>query len=496
MTHQADFLDVYGNPVLVEPHRWTIATASGIEQLPWTAIDSAGELLSSLCREYVRNRLLNESPIEARNVHGELSGFARFYVTMPGAAIHETVLGYLAYLTSNGVRWRWARIRAFYRFFAERRHAEFDQRALIEINRVVVGGNPKGEAVRTGHPVKGPMSREETVLWRDAILGDDDDSHAAIRQRVVAILVTILGLRPTSLIHLRECDFVPDVTVNDVPAAFALDISRAKKRVAPGTLHRRMPIHPQLAREIGRLITLNRKMHPEPQAAEERPLLFADEPNPAFGPLGWQESSRGVAAILQGAVKRYGVISPRTHDALIVFPTRLRRSAATALAREGHSTEQIASFLDHEDLQHAVVYADAARGVIEHLDDALANTYAPLIGAFKGAPPKPSSQRQRRKSVSYVTDDGRLHVLGECGQERVPCKLHAPYSCYGCELYEPFSDGEHQALQRDLFTRRARFAKSRRPAERRLAALLDRTIFGLAHVRLLIAEGQDARKPH
>jgi hypothetical protein len=494
MNNQSDFLDVYGNPVLIEPHRWTIATSMGIKHLPWAVIDRAGELLSSLSREYIRNRLLNESPIEAANLHKELSGFARFFKSIPEAPIHAAILGHLAYLTSKGSRCRWARVRSFYRFFAERRHPAFDQKALIEINRVVVGGNPKGVAVRTGDPVKGPMSREEAALWRDAILNDDDDSYSAIRERVVAILVTILGLRPTSIIHLMESDFVADVTVNDVPAAFALDISRAKKRVAPRTLHRRIPIHPQLAREIGRLITLNRSTHPEPLSEEERPLLFATAPNLAFGSLGWRESSAGVAAILQRAVQRYGVVSPRTQHPLVVFPTRLRRTAATALAREGHSTEQIAAFLDHEDLQHASVYTDAARGVIEQLDAALADTYAPFINAFKGAIPKPSAQKRRTKTVSYVTDAGRLHVLGECGQERVPCRLHAPYTCYSCELYEPFSDADHVALQRDLFTRRARLEKSTRLAERRMAPLLDRAIFGLAHVKLLIEEMELARK--
>lgn len=488
MDYQKDFLDVYGNPVIVEPHRWTIATSRGIERLSWKGIDNAGEGFSSLCRAYVQHRLLTESPIEALNLCRELRGFARFYKATSGASMHAAVLGYLAQLTSKGGRWRWSRIRAFYRFFAEQRHPEFDRRALVDINRIVVGGNPKGVAVRTGDPVSGPMSREEATVWRGTILDDDDDSYSSIRERAVATLVTVLGLRPTSIVHLMECDFVQNVTIDGTPVAFALDIPRAKKRAAPRTHRRRIPIHPQLAATVQRLIELNRKLHPEPQSADVRPLIYATKPKSTFGTLGWKESSDGVSAILNRAVNRYGVVSPRTQQALIVFPTRLRRSAATALVREGYSAEHIASFLDHESLQNVTVYTDAARGTIEHLDVSLADAYAPFIDAFTGAMPKPSSQRRRRKTVSYVTDDGRLLTLGECGQERVPCRRHAPYSCYRCELFGPFSDSEHGALQSDLLARRARLGKSGSLAERRMAALIDRTIFGVSHVKLLIEE--------
>lgn len=487
MSSHANFIDIYGNPVVVEPHRWTIATASEIERLPWRAIDRAGEPLSSTCREYTRNRLLTESPIEARNVHAELRCFARFYMTLRSTDVPTAVLQYLAYLTSRGARWRWARIRAFYRYFALRGQPGFNSKALVEIDRIVVGGNPKGEAVRTRDPLYGPMSQEESTLWKDAIRNDDDDSYAAIQERVVAILLTILGLRPASIVHLMESDLIEDVTIAGTPVAFALEVPRAKKRVAPRTLLRRIPVHARLAREIKRLIRLNRQIHPQPVAANERPILFAAENNPDFGVRGWQESSSGVWNILQRAVRRYNVISPRTQRRLKVFPTRLRRSAATALAREGYSARQIAAYLDHEDLQHVTVYTDAASGTIEYLDAALAESYAPFFDAFKGAIPTPSSQHERTKTVSYVSDDGHFHLLGGCGQKRIPCELDAPYACYGgCELFEPFSDADHDSLLRDLLARRAEFGKSKRLAERRLATLLDRTIFGLAHVKLII----------
>ncbi|WP_238326647.1 tyrosine-type recombinase/integrase [Burkholderia pseudomallei] len=411
MNDNSNFLDVYGNQVVVEPHRWTIVTSTGIHTLSWASIDSAGEPLASTIREYTGNRLQTESPIEALNCHTYLSGFARFCKTKPTAPMHASALGYLSHLTALGRRWEWARTRSFYRFFAERRHPEFDRQALTTINRVVVGGNRKGGPVKDGHPLTGPLTREESLLWRNAILSDDDDTYEALQERGVAMLTTILGLRPTSIIHLMESDLVRDVVIDDMPVAFAIDIARAKKRAAPRKLLRRIGIHPQLAAILQTLIELNHKRHPEPTSAADRPLFYAPKGNQHFGAAGWRESSTGIGAILKRAAKRYGVISPRTQRPLNIFPTRLRRSAATALAREGYSTVQIASFLDHEDLQTAGIYTDATRGTVEQLDAALADSYAPFFDAFKGAIPKPSSEKVNMKRVSYVTDDGEFHML-------------------------------------------------------------------------------------
>ncbi|MGW4948622.1 hypothetical protein ACWEOZ_44340, partial [Actinoplanes sp. NPDC004185] len=136
------------------------------------------------------------------------------------------------------------------------------------------------------------------------------------------MLTTILGLRPTSIIHLMESDLVRDVVIDDMPFAFALDIARAKKRAAPRKLLRRIGIHPQLADILHTLIQFNHNRHPEPTSAADRPLFYAPKGNQDFGAAGWSESSVGIAAILQRATKRYGVISPRTQRPLKVFATR------------------------------------------------------------------------------------------------------------------------------------------------------------------------------
>jgi hypothetical protein len=59
-------------------------------------------------------------------------------------------------------------------------------------------------------------------------------------------------------------------------------------------------------------------------------------------------------------------------------------------------------------------------------------------------------------------------------------------------MYRPFSDAEHDALQRDLLTRREKLRKAGTIAKRRMAGLLDLAIVGLAHVKRLIKELTDA----
>ncbi|MFM0371327.1 tyrosine-type recombinase/integrase [Paraburkholderia aspalathi] len=486
-----DFIDVYGRRVLVANNTWSIVTSTGIERLSWSAIDQAGEPLASLCREYVRHELLTQSPIEAVNSHSELSGFARFHAANPQHCIQTSAHAYLAHLTVKKQRHRWSRIRSFCRMFAERNHPAFDKAGLPELNRIKVGGNKKGEAVRNLHETKGPLTRQESTVWRQHILADDDDSYAAVRERCVAILTTTLGLRPTTVHHIMESDFVINVTIDDQPAAFALDVPRAKKGTAPRVQFRRIALHEKLAREIQQLIALNRERFSAPVRPEHRPLFYAQRLHPEFGDAGYKESSTGIAVILRHAVQRYGVVSPRTGELIKLFPTRLRRTAATMLAREGYSPEQIAYFLDHEDLQQVGQYANATQGVVEHLDRAAASTYARYLSAFSGSPPKPSSTVTSGKTVSYVTEEGEHHFLGKCGQT-VQCVLHAPFSCYRCEKFKPFSDAAHGAFQADLLNRRKKLSKARTLAERRLAPLLDETIYALALVQRLIEEQTDA----
>lgn len=492
MSEHEDFDDVYGNRVVVQPEHWTFVTSKGVERLSWKALDRLGGGFRSLCQDFVQNRLLTVSPIEAANCHRELSAFAHFCESQATATVQVWALSYLSHLTSNGRRYRWARIRSFCRYFQNRRHPEFDRETQREIDAVKIGGNPKGAAVKSGDQIKGPFSREEAFLWQRAILTDDDDSYSAVQERAVTALITVSGLRPVSLIHLLERDFVKHSTVDETPVSFELAVSRAKKRVAPRTLLRDVPVHPQLAEMIQKLIDANRQMYPYPVAEDERPLLFASTQNSDFGPLGLRKHSAEIAAIVQRAAKRYGITSPRTELPLNVFPRRLRSSAATALAQEGYSAEQIAAFLDHEDLQHVGDYADAGRYTAGYLDAALADRYAPFINAFKGAIPKPSKRTPGGITVSYVTDDGRLLVLGECAQKRIPCVLHPPYSCYGdCDKFEPFSDAEHDALQTDLHNRREELRTARTVAKRRMATLLDSTIFGVAQVKNLVEDMND-----
>ena len=101
-------------------------------------------------------------------------------------------------------------------------------------------------------------------------------------------------------------------------------------------------------------------------------------------PWAWHLFSSDFTNLIQDAVERYGIISPRTSKLLHLTTRRLRYTFATNRVREGISARELADALDHTDLQHVRVYFDARSTVVERLDRAAAMAIAPMLKLFKG----------------------------------------------------------------------------------------------------------------
>ena len=146
-----------------------------------------------------------------------------------------------------------------------------------------------------------------------------------------------------------------------------------------------------------------------------------------------------------------GLISPVTTEPMRLTTRRFRYTVATMLAANGVSRKELASRLDHSDLQNVSVYYEVLDYLSFHLDRATALGYAEHVSVFQGAAPADA------KDVAKLVASDRIVVsqnpevpgdtmeLGGCGLSEL-CHLRPPYSCYLCPKFRPYRSSMHANL--------------------------------------------------
>jgi hypothetical protein len=166
----------------------------------------------------------------------------------------------------------------------------------------------------------------------------------------------------------------------------------------------------------------------------------------------------------------------------------------TRAAAEGHGELIIAELLDHTDTQNVGVYVEAVPGMIERIDRAVAMQLAPLAQAFAGVIIENESQARRAGDPSSricgPQFDASMKPMGNCGKHGF-CGLFAPIACYTCYSFQPWLDGQHEAVLEHLITERERLLAS---SDIRIASINDRTILAVAEVVRRCEEIRDGLK--
>lgn len=420
---------------------------------------------------------------------------------------HETSLNkvmseVLALQRAEGIEHEFSRIRAWYTWCADfLPDIGFLPEEAYKWQLVRVPGMEKGVAVRTSDPEAGPLNDAELILLRRALQADVSAQPVHIQQRAALWLALAFGRNPTNFCLLRRGDFRP--VDAEVPNLWTLNIPRIKKSARPRTQFKQETVEPELAKVLQELI-LNGPQGEFPNEAAV-PLFLRSGPREtllgtAMAEWAWHMTSSEFTVLLQAAVKRYGIQSPRTNEPLIVTTRRLRYTFATNRVREGISARDLADALDHTDLQNVRVYFDAQSTVVERLDRAAATEIAQKLALFKGAPkPRPEGDAKLQGTVriiriipELISADHQVRDLGECGKGQF-CNLFPPYSCYPCDKFQPFDDSlaEHELVFGFLIERRERLRTD--PLEStRIAVQLDEVIYACADlIARLRAENGD-----
>jgi integrase len=415
-----------------------------------------------------------------------------------GQALEQMRLGNVLY--------NFARLRAWYCWCVDYLpDLGFDSDDAYKWEMIRVPGNEKGIAVRTGDPEGGPLNDPELILMRRALQSDKSIVPEQIQQRSALWLALVYGRNPSNFTQIRRGDFVQLMEAKP-EVMWTLKIPRIKKRGRARTQFKEEYVDPTLASVINELIAHG----PSCPAAKpsEMPLFvrFKSRSNlvgTGMDEWAWHLTSNEFTLLIQRAILRYGIISPRTGEPLCVTTRRLRYTFATNLVREGISARDLAIALDHSDLQHVQVYFDARSTIVERLDRAAASVIAPMLKLFIGSIVKNAGEaingqnpaKRIRIIPELIPADHHVNDLGACGKREF-CNLFPPYSCYPCDRFQPFSDSleVHELVFDFLIERRDRLRSD--PLESsRIAVQLDEVIYACAEVVMKMKNGSTAHGP-
>jgi hypothetical protein len=100
----------------------------------------------------------------------------------------------------------------------------------MELDSMIVPGNPKGEAVRMEDPNSGPLHRSlELPLLIKAMREDKSQLLEHIQQKTAVALSIALGRNPANLTYLREADLI-NLTPETDEQCYIIKMPRIKKR--------------------------------------------------------------------------------------------------------------------------------------------------------------------------------------------------------------------------------------------------------------------------
>lgn len=392
--------------------------------------------------------------------------------------------------------WQRHAYRDFYRWCYSQQFPYFGNDVVIKLDNVVVGGNRKGEAVRSADPDAGPLTSGEVAALTAALRAAWLEKTMPIDEQAALWLCLAFGANASQYALMREEDIVEEY-LNGQVVATLVSVPRQKKRHAgPRDEFQTRKANRFVGRVIRQLIEENQARFPKSTADEPRPLFRRSTPRPDLESLAeykWHLQGREFTYLLSRAVKRIKVKS-RTGGDLKLSARRLRYSLATRMVDAGASKYALAAALDHSDLQNVDVYFDVDSSIVKHLDAAMAmalgeraHRFASIVTAEEEA-----VNGSKGGSRRYFGDPQKdvFEPIGTCGHTSF-CNINAPYACYLCPRFQAWMDGPHEKVLDALIEGRAK--REQLGLDPKIVALEDELITQVASVLAHIAEVRGSR---
>ena len=480
-------VDIQKKKVYLNDSVWSLNNGSSFAKINWKNFPIKNPLIVWSVQLYLTYLIRTMSASHVRGTFGdittikdcydgELDEFTAFEIEYELPLLLNRLLGHL---TQKKRRHQFARVRQWFTWCAGMHIPGFSKMAASELMEIVVGGNPKGQAVLLHHVTKGAFQPIELMLIHDALRKNADKLNL-LKGIVLSWLYLALGSNSKNLALLREEDF----SYNAETKEYRLKVPRIKKRgVVPRQDLKERRLNPEIGRLVEALIAQNRKNYPVLEEGCARPLFIS----PGYRTVDMADTNQeyrrhmSEVALRDLAVKTFNhckIISPISNKPLKIHPRRFRYTFGTIAASQGMPMRILADLLDHSDLQSVEVYYQAAAEFVTKLNATYAKKLAPMIDLFMGEISElPRNEVSKDKLIFGLPSMLKITAIGHCASDKV-CNLMPPKTCYTCAKFRAFSDADHSGCLEALTEER----NLRYKGDSGIDAILDDTIVACARV--------------
>ena len=421
--------------------------------------------------------------------------FLHFLRATNASEVSETnLINYRASLSSKN-EWYLGTIRGLLKRWHSSGHAGVSDEVIELLNGWTIKGNEKGDTIKRLDPEKGPLSDIELLAFNEGAVSAFESGDISLSDMAMGLAISNTGRRPIQITHLRLKDILKGKNKRGEDAYY-LNIPRAKQRTS-GFRERfnQFAITEELwailtaqAEHVVQSVESSVGFELQVQDRHELPL-FPDmdalqgiaspaEMKVALKNDQLHSESSAVSDVCKNIVSSVDLHSERTGKPLNISSNRFRYTTGTRAAREGFGEMVIAGLLDHSDNQNAGVYIENIPEHVEKLDEAVGQQMSRYAQAFAGVLVDREKDANRGDDLSSRIK-ARGEGIGTCGNYGF-CGASVPVPCYTCVHFQPWLDGPHEKVYKELLSERQRLQEV--TGDNLIAAVNDRCILAVADV--------------
>lgn len=332
----------------------------------------------------------------------------------------------------------------------------FERKTCQVLSKLSFKGNHKGLDVMVYMEGRSPLHSEEMAQLRKALSECRQrvtPYHPIFPKLVATWLFVVLGVRPKQLLLLMTADLSINVDEETGNKTYLLNVPSVKKRHAlPRTQFKSRVLPVFLGEMVEQLIsvTYGDLFSSQLMAGNDEQLLFISKNDTGRkkrqATFERFEASPGHTFFYNAPAEVMAFIDEwRTSQGLPALemkltPRRLRKTFATHAALIGAPAIVLMELLDHEDLQHIMVYYQLGVNFAMRIDAVYQKHFGDHLAFFEGKITLKELVKRNNLNTVFGPDSlKKLVGIGLCAKGS-PCELQPPYSCYGCNKFEASND--------------------------------------------------------